>query len=1004
MGMFSKTSEEEIQKRQVEQDARQRELDRLALDLEQGAKLVAEGEQRLAAEWEGLAAQRKSSAEALAEKNRVLRAAEQVLELREAEAKAGFVEEQRAVFSRSVEARVRQLDARQRELDEAEARRMSAVEARETSCAEQERLLQDREKVMREQHGRLAKQGSELLKREQAVALAEKEHDEGYVETRRKQDLEWNARQKELAQRAEELRKREALVSQAEGVRDAGFGEERSLHENELRQKAKQAAAELEQLRAQRLSELQSELDAERIRRREELARGLEEERKQANTQHAARRKELTDECERAYAQLRTEHEKAGTRQSELTAKEREIELREKQIATRDSALTKRQQMLDNEVKEAVAHRQRELDAEETRLLERKAALDDLVDQAVFDRRASYEQKEEAQRAELNRLRSQLRSADRLLDQFESLKRQLGGRDAEQVLVDLEAKKSELVDLKEQLAQGVPAVREQGERLRVERDNLQAAMAGQTQELIDLKNRLRGEDVLRLELLEARDQAKRMTDQRDLLDGHCNQIMEENKRLRSAYEREQDREARIRDIETPDLSDIPRRSESEKIDELEWLDSIGKRCTEYGLRFHPRILRAFHTSLKTAEWSPLTVLAGVSGTGKSELPRLYAHFGGLVFKSLPVQPNWDSQESMLGFFNSIDNKFDAQPLLRLLVRSQQEWTAENHGLKDFMLMVLLDEMNLAHPELYFAEFLSKLELRRGTRGKDVPSLEVKLGAGLLPYSVAMGRNVLWTGTMNQDETTKALSDKVLDRSIVIHFPQPASLERRRVLAPLPPQTGILPRKTWEAWWTKKSEFSDEEIRPFKAVIEDINRAMSKVGRALGHRVWQSVEYYMANYPDTLAAQRNKDQDGLRRAMRTAFEDQLVQKVMPKLRGIDTRGRGKTDCLERVRTVLADNKYEILADFDLSCECGYGQFIWQTVSFLQESAGAEVQVPEVQTVPASAQSTPSDESAVETKEAEPELDDAERNEKAGRSKRRGEKKRQEKQSPDEGDGQ
>ncbi|MDR2345897.1 MAG: hypothetical protein LBE18_07495, partial [Planctomycetaceae bacterium] len=129
------------------------------------------------------------------------------------------------------------------------------------------------------------------------------------------------------------------------------------------------------------------------------------------------------------------------------------------------------------------------------------------------------------------------------------------------------------------------------------------------------------------------------------------------------------------------------------------------------------------------------------------MPKLYAHYGGINFLPTSVQPNWDSQEAMLGFFN-------------------------------LMNIVLLDEMNLAHVELYFAEFLSKLELRRGKKG-DVPNLEVKIGAGIAPYQLPIGRNVLWVGTMNQDETTKSLSDKVLDRGIIIHFPRPKQLERRK---------------------------------------------------------------------------------------------------------------------------------------------------------------------------------------------------------------------------------
>ena len=71
-----------------------------------------------------------------------------------------------------------------------------------------------------------------------------------------------------------------------------------------------------------------------------------------------------------------------------------------------------------------------------------------------------------------------------------------------------------------------------------------------------------------------------------------------------------------------------------------------RQCDEYGIRFQRRILYAFHTALKINDWSIITVLAGVSGTGKSELPKLYSFFGGLNFISVAVQPNWDSQESM----------------------------------------------------------------------------------------------------------------------------------------------------------------------------------------------------------------------------------------------------------------------------------------------------------------------------------------------------------------------
>jgi hypothetical protein len=376
-----------------------------------------------------------------------------------------------------------------------------------------------------------------------------------------------------------------------------------------------------------------------------------------------------------------------------------------------------------------------------------------------------------------------------------------------------------------------------------------------------------------------------------------------------------------------------------EIDEITWLTGIGNACDTYGLHFNPRILKAFHTALKTAEWSPLTVLAGVSGTGKSELPRLYSHFGGIYFEPISVQPNWDSQESMLGFFNSIDNKFDAQPVLRLLAQSQKPWSNDYPGLQDAVCLVLLDEMNLAHPELYFAEFLSKLELRRGRKGSDVPFIPVKIGAGMKPYELSLGRNVLWTGTMNQDETTKSLSDKVLDRSIIINFPRPTELKRRLKLTPLDERNRgpALHKASWQSWLVQGSIFPEEVIKPFKTFIENMNAALAISGRALGHRIWQSIEYYMANYPDVRAALAEKDEPSTHKAMHIAFEDQLVQKVMPKLRGIDTRGKSKTECLDKIRGQIVaginGNSFNLAEDFDLACELGYGQFIWQSANYL-----------------------------------------------------------------------
>lgn len=694
----------------------------------------------------------------------------------------------------------------------------------------------------------------------------------------------------------EKLRQREVAVQKAEIQRDNGYADDRAKLDDELFNLRKEQEKDLESKRESALTAIEKELTEERASR------------------IASLEKEIADR---------------------LKAHEAAIQQDKDELEPKRKALLKDQAEFD-ELKDELEYQKQRLQSSKDRLEEREANLNVEVDAKVVERKQSFENEKSALDDEIARLRESTKTSSALISNFEELKHKLGNEDPAAVLLKLKTYEEEIKKLRDDLAtRPTQEMQEAFDRLKSEQSELQLACERISEENEVLRSSARAQSDLEMQVAELTDKNKSLLRRFESVDADNNRLMEELKRLQSSYEREQDREARIRDIETPYVKkELPRAVD--KVEELQWLDGISKSCIDYGLRFPRRILHAFHTALKTSEWSPMTVLAGVSGTGKSELPRLYSHFGGINFLSLSVQPNWDSQESMLGFFNSIDNKFDAQPVLRLLAQSQKA-QAEGYplGLEDVMSLILMDEMNLAHVELYFAEFLSKLELRRGRKDNEVPSLEVKLGAGIQHYDLPLGRNVLWSGTMNQDETTKSLSDKVLDRGIVINFPRPTTLERRRQLKPLGDQAPLLSRRLWESWWCRESKFNDDQILPFKGFIEDMNTSLSKVGRALGHRVWQSIEYYMSNYPDVLEAQRNNDDASLVKAMKVAFEDQLVQKVMPKLRGIETRGKSKSDCLDRIRTQLVNGDYTIIDDFDLACEFGYGQFIWNSANYLKD---------------------------------------------------------------------
>lgn len=95
---------------------------------------------------------------------------------------------------------------------------------------------------------------------------------------------------------------------------------------------------------------------------------------------------------------------------------------------------------------------------------------------------------------------------------------------------------------------------------------------------------------------------------------------------------------------------------------------------------------------------------------------------------------------------------------------------------------------------------------------------------------------------------------------------------------------------------------------------------------------------MANHPEVIDARARQDADALQRTLRRAYEDQLVLKVMPKLRGIETTGDSKRNCLDPIRKQLdsADMGLGLSDDFDIACRVGHGAFVWNSARYLENA--------------------------------------------------------------------
>ncbi len=354
------------------------------------------------------------------------------------------------------------------------------------------------------------------------------------------------------------------------------------------------------------------------------------------------------------------------------------------------------------------------------------------------------------------------------------------------------------------------------------------------------------------------------------------------------------------------------------ISEAQFLYNFIQDIQSQGFYFPERIVRAFHTSLKVQGISALVVLSGISGTGKSELPQLYAKYIGAQFILLAVQPRWDSPQDLLGFYNYMENKFKPTPLIQGIYQYNR-----SPELQDKIVLVLLDEMNLARVEYYFSEFLSKLETRR----HHPVELEIDLGncsGKLRAGDLQIPQQFLFVGTMNEDETTQTLSDKVLDRANVITFGQPPKL------ALINPQKNLHDSRlsgylTYEQFtrWLQKPEENSPLVKQLEILLNKTNHVMADMGHPFAHRVYQSIIYYVVNYPGVT--------DVNSEAFKWALADQFGQKILPKLRGLVISDESIQENLEQLGQIIAalgDPPLETA--FQRACQ-GY-QFQWKGLAY------------------------------------------------------------------------
>lgn len=368
--------------------------------------------------------------------------------------------------------------------------------------------------------------------------------------------------------------------------------------------------------------------------------------------------------------------------------------------------------------------------------------------------------------------------------------------------------------------------------------------------------------------------------------------------------------------------------EREGENEADALTRVSVRLRQSGLDYHDRVVNAFHTAMKVNETSQMAVLAGISGTGKSQLPRQYAAGMGIGFLQVPVQPRWDSPQDLMGFYNYIEKRFRPTDMARALYQLDT-WNNPTSELSDRMMMVLLDEMNLARVEYYFSDFLSRLESRPPlqrvsdkTLRKDAEiELEIPMPKGMDAPRIFPGYNLLFAGTMNEDESTQSLSDKVVDRANVMRFSAPKNIHTKLQSGQFS-EPEALSSKRWQGWVRPVSD-----VESNATVGESMNKMvklMKEFKRPFGHRLGRAIMAYVANYP------------GIRVGgdVRIPLADQVEMRLLPKLRGLEVEHYDTAFGTLRdfVRGDLQDEDLAKAIDESVrSAQDGAGQFVWNGVT-------------------------------------------------------------------------
>lgn len=256
---------------------------------------------------------------------------------------------------------------------------------------------------------------------------------------------------------------------------------------------------------------------------------------------------------------------------------------------------------------------------------------------------------------------------------------------------------------------------------------------------------------------------------------------------------------------------------------------------------------------------------------------------------ISVRPDWRDSKSLLGYNNPLTKTYEWTAFLHFLIKAEQDY--QQNGSKASPWFVLLDEMNLARVEYYFADLLSVLESGRDEEGWTREALRFQSSpedTEAPPAALKLPPNLYIIGTVNVDETTQSFSPKVLDRAFSLEF---TDVDFQSYTLAEKGQPPAFDRQALQDQFSRGGTFAQvdkDEIAAFigrhpafSDQLQALNLGLQPYNHHFGYRVFDEIMMFLANA---------KGNGMFGDSLQSAFDQAVLMKVLPKFHG----SRGKLE--------------------------------------------------------------------------------------------------------------